>query len=74
MSIRELLLEDIQKAPPALLKPLYEVWQVLKAHSQVSVRSGESPAANLIGSLSKEDANEMIDIINREFSQLEGEW
>ena len=74
MDIRETLLSDIKEAPSSLLKPLYEIWKVLKMHSEPLPKGSIHPAASLIGSQDKEDAEEMEAIINKEFNTIEGEW
>lgn len=74
MSIREVLLADIQQADAELLKPLYEVWQILKTRTQPVSKSQNHPMEVFFGTINEDDAREMQEIIDREFSHIEGEW
>lgn len=74
MRIKEILLADIQNADPELLKPLYEVWQILKKRARPADQAIEHPMAGFFGSIDMTDAQEMHEIIEREFGHIEGEW
>ncbi|MDX2250440.1 MAG: hypothetical protein SF052_26905 [Bacteroidia bacterium] len=74
MSIREILLKDIQDAPHVLLQPLYEVWKVLKMQGSRVQNSPQNRMSRYFGVISSTEAAEIRKAIDEEFGKIEGEW
>ncbi|MEZ4776587.1 MAG: hypothetical protein R3D00_25650 [Bacteroidia bacterium] len=73
MSIREILLKDIQEAPPALLKPLFEVWQVLKSYGSKPAKSQKHAMNRYFAVISPAEAEEIQQVIDEEFGKIDGD-
>ncbi|MEM8901934.1 MAG: hypothetical protein AAGC85_27755 [Bacteroidota bacterium] len=74
MNIRESLIKDIQEADNQLLKPLFEIWQLLKKNVNSSSSNGNQSFEAFFGILDEKDATEMEEIIQKEFQNIEGDW
>lgn len=74
MTIRESLIKDIQEADNQLLKPLFEIWQLLKKNVTHSSSNGNHSFEAFFGILDEKDATEMEEIIQKEFQNIEGDW
>ncbi|MEM6768889.1 MAG: hypothetical protein AAF655_28385, partial [Bacteroidota bacterium] len=55
MIIRESLIKDIQEADNQLLKPLFEIWQVLKKNVNNSASDGPHSIESFFGILDEND-------------------
>ena len=76
MTVREQIIKAVATTEDSQL--LRELLEFLQHRSQLNAdrpRRGSYEAfMRLRGTLSDEDAQEMTDIINREFNTIEGEW
>ncbi len=69
--VKQRLIDEIQnRANTIELVQLFELWQWLKNFSHRT----QSPILLFAGSLNDEDAEEMRQLIQSEFQNIEGEW
>jgi hypothetical protein len=74
-TIKQQLIQALDKATPAFLWQLFQFVQPLKkAEMKNAKQQGEHPLARFIGCLSMEEGNAFAADLEREFSQIEGEW
>lgn len=73
MSIKEILISDIEKANPDLVQSFYEIWQILKRQGK-RAEGSQHPSMKYFGIISEAEAEKMISIIDSEFNNIEGEW
>jgi hypothetical protein len=77
MSLREKILSEIAHIQDeALLKELYAYVQKLSADSptQPQAKTITKTFQTFAGTITDAEANEMLEIINTEFSKTEGDW
>ena len=76
MTVREEIIRTVATTEDSQL--LFELLEFLHNRSSQErnrpARGSYEAIARHRGTLSKEDANEMTNIINREFNNIEGEW
>lgn len=74
-TLREQLLYDVNHSNPETLQLFYNFMQVLKKSFPKEKQLKEKHHLDdSFGVLSNEEGQEMIDCINREFNNIEGEW
>jgi len=70
MSVREKILSDLSEIEsPNKLNKIYDFIQQFNV-----TQENRTTVLDLKGSLSDDDAQEMMTIIKNEFSQIEGDW
>ena len=74
MSIKDILIADIKAAPPEVLRPLFELWQVLKKHVSPAPKGDGHPMRSFFGVLDASDADDMQQVIDEEFNRIDDEW
>ncbi len=76
MTVREQIIKTVANTEDSQL--LQDVLTFLEQRQQQALthppRGSHEAIARHIGTISKEDADEMTAIINREFNNIEGEW
>ena len=76
MTVREEIIKTVVTTDDSQL--LFELMEFLQKRSNQErnrpARGSYEAIARHCGTLSKEDADEMTAIINREFNNIEGEW
>ena len=70
LSIRKQLINDIKSLNPELLPQVYHYLELLKAKG-INQKISLKP---YIGCLSDEEAAAQIELIDKEFENIEGEW
>lgn len=74
MSIREQILSDIQAIQhPQLLHQIYDYLQIIKK-TDANLTANRNSVLEYVGIINDADATEMLQIIDAEFNQIEGEW
>jgi len=72
--LRNTILKDIRKIEnPAVLNQLFEYLQLLKKSAN-SQRGNTAAVLRFAGTISNAEAMEMQQIVEKEFSTIEGEW
>jgi|GEM_PF-6474979 len=71
MSLRDQLLNDVQRLDPGSLARVFQFVQALKHPASPPIRTLRDEWA---GTLSDEDAAEMTGLIDQEFGKIEGDW
>jgi len=72
-TLREQLLYEINHSNPEVLELFYNYIQILKK-SLKKEKKEEHHLSKYAGILTHDEGQEMIDCINREFNNIEGEW
>jgi len=72
--LRNIILRDIKKIDnPAILNLLFEYLQLLKKNLKVE-RGNTSLVLRFAGSISNDEAKRLHQVVETEFSKIEGEW
>jgi len=76
MTIKQQLVLELENSSPEVVAQVFEFVQFLKKGKQRTARKKVKKhfLADLAGSISPEDGEELAAIINREFQTIEGEW
>ena len=77
MTIKQQLVLELENSSPEVVAQVFEFVQFLKKGRQKKTQKKvkkEHFLADLAGSLSPEEGEELARIINREFQTIEGEW
>lgn len=75
MTVREEIIKTVANTEDSqLLRELLAFLESRKRDPNQPARGSYEAIIRHKGTLSKEDADEMTDIINREFNNIEGEW
>lgn len=77
MTIKQQLTLEIEKASPEMLSLFYDFIQFLKQQKAKTEqhKNGEKHFLDdVIGIMDNESGDELAEIVNREFQQIEGEW
>ncbi len=75
MTVREQILKTVATTEDSqLLQDLLAFLESRQRDPSQPLRGSYEAISRHKGTLSKEDADEMTDIINREFNNIEGEW
>jgi hypothetical protein len=72
--LRNIILRDIRKIDnPAILNHLFEYLQLLKKNLKVE-RGNTASVLRFAGSIGNEEAKRVSQVVETEFSKIEGEW
>ena len=76
MTIKQQLTLEIEKASPDMLAMIFDFIQSLKQQKvKAAQQNGEKHFLDdVIGIMDNEAGDELAEIVNREFQQIEGEW
>ena len=72
-NLREQLLYEVNHSNPEILQLFYNFIQVIK-YKREEEDQEKHHLAEFAGMFSFEEGQEMIDCINQEFNNIEGEW
>lgn len=76
MTIKQQLTLEIERASPDMLAVILDFIQFLKQQKvKTEQQNGEKHFLHdVIGIMDNESGDELAEIVNREFQQIEGEW
>ncbi len=75
MTVREEIFKKVAITDdPQLLRDILDLIATRQANPDRPPRGSQADFERFVGSISKEDADEMTAVINREFNNIEGEW
>jgi len=74
MKLKEQIIQDIQNlANPLALLQLFDFLELIKNNERLE-QNNTNAVLTFAGSLTKEDSEEIKQIIKEEFNETEGEW
>ena len=73
-TLREQLLYKIKHSSPKVLELFYNFIEIIEGTNKDKVDKDEHPLLKSFGVIDEESGQAMIDCINNEFNNIEGEW